>query len=185
LPENAFVIGYVARFIKEKNHSFLLDVFMNVLQKNNNAYLLLVGDGKMRDKIKKYIADSNISNNVLFYGVSKNVHELYSAMDIFVFPSLSEGLGLTGIEAQCAGLPVMASLFIPKTMQVTNLVKWLDLKIGAEKWAEKALEYSILQERMNMTEMITTNGYNIKNECMKLEMLYNELYISRCSAHLN
>jgi len=178
LPENAFVIGYVARFVKEKNHLFLIDIFMNILQKNDDAYLLLVGDGILQDKVKNYAEDLNISKNVLFYGISENVYELYSVMDVYVFPSLFEGLPVTGIEAQCAGLPVVASLNIPKTMQVSSLVKWLDLKSGPEKWAEKVLEYSTSRERKNMCEIITQNGYNIKNECRRLEKIYNEIYIS-------
>jgi len=175
LPENAFVIGYVARFVKQKNYFFLINVFKNILYKNDNSFLLLIGDGKLLKKIKKYVATLNLLKNVLFYGVSERVYELYSAMDVFVFPSLFEGLGIAGIEAQCAGLPVIASLNIPKEMQVTDLVSWLDLKVGAEKWAEKVLEYSIPKKRENMTEIITRNGYNIKNECNKLENEYARL----------
>jgi glycosyltransferase involved in cell wall biosynthesis len=178
LPEDAFVIGYVARFVKEKNHLFLIDFFKNILQQNLNAYLLLVGDGNLQDNIKSYVTGLNLSENVIFYGVSNKTYELYSAMDVFVFPSLFEGLGITGLEAQCAGLPVIASLNIPKTMQVTNLVQWLDLKSGPEKWAEKVLEYSPPREKINMCEIITQNGYNIRNECRRLEIIYNELYVS-------
>lgn len=176
IPEDAFVIGYVARFVKEKNHLFLLDVFLNIVKKENNAYLLLVGDGILQEKVKNYADKINISKNILFYGISKNVNKLYSAMDVFVFPSLFEGLPVTGIEAQCAGLPVVASLNIPKTMQVSPLVQWIDLKSGPEKWAEKVLEYSTSRERKDMSEIITQNGYNIKVECKKLEAEYNKLY---------
>jgi glycosyltransferase involved in cell wall biosynthesis len=172
LAENAFVIGYVARFVKEKNHLYLIDVFKNILQQKINAYLLLVGTGVLQDEVKKYADDLNISKNVLFHGITEKVHELYSVMDVFVFPSLFEGLGIVGIEAQCAGLPVIASLNIPKTMQITPLVCWLDLKSGAEKWAEKALEYLPFRERADMTDLISQNGYNIKIECKKLEAEY-------------
>jgi glycosyltransferase involved in cell wall biosynthesis len=178
LPENAFVIGYIARFVKEKNHLFLINAFINILQKNINAYLLLAGEGILQDTVKKYADKLNLSKNMIFYGVSNKVYELYSVMDVFVFPSLFEGLGITGIEAQCAGLPVIASNNIPKTMQVTNLVQWLDLKDGPEKWAEKILEYLPLKDRMNMCEVITQNSYNIKNESKKLELMYNKLKIS-------
>jgi glycosyltransferase involved in cell wall biosynthesis len=176
LPENAFVIGYVARFDKQKNHLFLIDVFNQILRKNMNAYLLLVGTGILQDKVKKYVTDLNITNNILFYGISEKVYELYSAMDVFVFPSLFEGLPVTGIEAQCAGLPVVASLNIPKAMQITPLVCWLDLKSGSETWAEKVLEYSSPKERVDMTELITKNGYNINIECKKLEEEYVGLF---------
>jgi len=175
LPENAFVIGYVSRFDKQKNHIFLIDVLKYILRKNINVYLLLVGEGILQDDIKKYVVDLNISDNVLFYGISKKVHELYSVMDVFVFPSLFEGLPIVGIEAQCAGLPVIASLNIQKAMQVTPLVCWLDLKSGAEKWAEKVIEYMPPKERMDMSEIITQNGYNVKTECKKLEMEYLRL----------
>jgi len=176
LSENALFIGYVARFAKQKNHLFLIDIINNIMQKKNDVYLLLIGEGILKDSVKEYVNKLNLSKNVIFYSTSKNVHELYSAMDVFVFPSLFEGLPVTGIEAQCAGLPVIASLTIPKTMQVTNLVQWLDLESGPEKWAEKILEYSPSQERMDMCEMITQNGYNIKNECKKLEKIYDRIF---------
>jgi glycosyltransferase involved in cell wall biosynthesis len=176
LSNDAFVVGYVARFDKQKNHYFLIKVFKNIVQKKINAYLLLAGEGPLQDEIKKYAATLGISGNIIFYGISKKVYELYSAMDVFVFPSLLEGLGIVGIEAQCAGLPVIASTKIPKTMQITPLGCWLDLESSPEKWAEKVLEYSSPQEKTDMTELITQNGYNIKVECKKLEMEYFRLY---------
>ena len=179
LTEDAFVIGYVARFDKEKNHVFLIDVFQHILRQNINTYLLLVGTGILQDKVKKYVKNLNISNNVLFYGISDKVHELYSIIDVFVFPSLFEGLPITGVEAQCAGIPVIASLNIPKAMQITPLVCWLDLKMGPEKWAEKALEYLPSRKRADMTNLITQNGYNIKIECKKLEAEYAGLFSKR------
>jgi len=179
LPENAFVIGYVARFDKEKNHVFLIDVFKHILKENANAYLLLIGNGTLQSNIKEYVGNLDISKNVLFYGVTDKAHEFYSAMDVFVFPSMFEGLGLVGIEAQCAGLPVIASLNIPKAMQITPLVSWLDLKDGPEAWAEKVLEYSQPHERKDMTELITQNGYSINVECKKLEEEYTNLLAKR------
>ena len=175
LAENAFVIGYVARFTKQKNHKFLLDIFRHILEKNNNSYLLLIGDGKLMENTKKYAVAMNIMQNIIFFGLADNANELYSAMDIFVFPSLYEGLPIVGIEAQCSGLPVIASTKIPKEMQITNLVYWLDLKIGAEKWAEKVLEFTVPQKRQNMTDIITQNGYNINREYIKLETEYTRL----------
>jgi len=175
LSKNAFVIGYVARLDKGKNHFFLINLFRIIVQENINAYLLLIGEGTLQEEIKKYVAALGILNNVFFYGVTKKVHELYSVMDVFVFPSLFEGFGIVGIEAQCAGLPVIASTNIPKAMQVTNLVHWLDLEIGAEEWAKKVLEFSMFHKRMNMSKIITQNGYNIKIECKKLEMEYFRL----------
>jgi len=175
MTNNSFLIGYVARFAKQKNHLFLIFVFKEILNKRKDSYLLLVGEGILLNEIKKVATSLNIINNIIFFGITDTVNELYSAMDVFVFPSKYEGLGIVGIEAQCAGLPVIASLNIPKEMQVTNLVHWLDIREDPEKWADKILKFSDVQERVIMPDIITKNGYNIRHECKRLEIEYDRL----------
>jgi glycosyltransferase involved in cell wall biosynthesis len=172
---DTLVIGYIARFVKEKNHLFLLEIGKALEKKNRNVCLLLIGDGNMRETVKEYSKKLEIYEKVIFLTTTDKAHEYYSAMDIFVFPSRFEGLPVVGIEAQCAGLPVIASAAIPPAMQVTDRVTWLDLHDGAEAWAEKILTYSMPQERMDMTGEITGHGYNIKTESEKLEEIYYTL----------
>lgn len=175
LSSSAFVLGYIARFVKEKNHFFLLEVFESVLQENKNAWLLLVGDGQLKEAVEKRAVDLGLAEKIIFYGTSEQAGDLYSAMDVFVFPSIFEGLPVVGIEAQCAGLPVIASRFITSEMAITDLVTWLDLKDGAAKWAKKILEYKLPLERKDTSRIITEQGYNINEECKKLEMAYFRL----------
>ncbi|WP_010254888.1 glycosyltransferase [Treponema primitia] len=175
IPDNAYVIGHVGRFSKQKNHAVLIEIFCRILNKQENAVLLLVGKGEDQQKIKNMAKNLGIDTNVIFYGPSNTVHDLYSAMDVFVFPSLFEGLPVVGIEAQCAGLPVFASNTVSKQMQVSDLVVWLDLKDGPEKWADTILEHIPHHERKDMSSTLTNAGYNIKIESKKLESKYLEL----------
>jgi glycosyltransferase involved in cell wall biosynthesis len=179
IPNTTFVIGYVARFDKQKNHLYLIDVFQGVLLHCNNVLLLLVGDdkhGRLAGEIRKTIEDMQISDRVIIYGISDSVSELYNAMDIFVFPSRAEGLGIVGIEAQCSGLPVIASTNIPRQMQVTDLVTWLDLDDNVDNWTDAILKFSSNPlARQNMSQVITDAHYNIRIESKKLEKLYLSL----------
>jgi glycosyltransferase involved in cell wall biosynthesis len=177
ISHDTCVIGHVGRFFEQKNHCFLINVFNKVLEKNNNMVLLLIGDGPKKHHIEKLTADLNISDKVIFYGISNTVNELYSAMDIFVLPSLYEGLGLVNIEAQCSGLPVIASSDCPKEIQITDLVKRIDLNEGVDKWADEILE-SLLssKERVDRSEILTIAGYNILIESKKLEHIYVNLF---------
>jgi glycosyltransferase involved in cell wall biosynthesis len=180
IDDNYKIIGHIGRFSETKNHKFLINAFVGILSRNENCILLLVGDGEKYQEIKNMVADYKISDKVIFYGLSDNVTELYSAMDVFVFPSLFEGLPLVGIEAQCSGLPVIASKNIPRQMQISDLVTWLDLNDGADKWVDKIV--CLLWEenkRQDMSNTITVAGYNILTEYKKLEKKYYELINAR------
>jgi glycosyltransferase involved in cell wall biosynthesis len=176
IPEYFHVIGHVGRFSEQKNHLFILKVFTDILLREKHCILLLVGLGEKYQEIKNLAVTLNISDKVIFYGLTGNTAELYSAMDIFIFPSLFEGLPIVGIEAQCAGLPVVASTNIPRQMQVTDLVTWLDLSDGSDKWADEVIRI-LSQEngRKDMSNIITDAGYNILVESKKLEQKYIEL----------
>jgi glycosyltransferase involved in cell wall biosynthesis len=169
------VIGHIGRFEEQKNHDFLLRIFKAVLAKRENVMLLLIGEGSLEQKIKNTAAASGIFDKIIFYGVTSAVQDLYSAMDVFILPSLYEGLGIVGIEAQCSCLPVIASSVIPQEMQVTGLVTRLDLTDSLDVWAEAVLEGLSPRERKNMAEYIIRAGYDIKMESKILEEKYASL----------
>ena len=104
--DNAFVVGHIGRFMKQKNQEFLIDIFFHLYQKNPQARLLILGEGplekELRDKIKKL----NIEEKVIFGGVHKDVSIYYQSMDVFCLPSLYEGLPVVALEAQANGLPL-------------------------------------------------------------------------------
>lgn len=134
-----FIIGHVGRFDFPKNHGFLIEIFYEVLKSEPNSRLLLVGDGQLRPDIENRIKELNISDKVIFTGAAPNVNELLSAMDVFLFPSLFEGLPVAIVEAQAAGLPIIISSEVSREAAMTDLTTYTPLDGGAVLWAEKVL----------------------------------------------
>ena len=166
------VIGHVGRFDAAKNQSFLLDVFSEIVKREPNAKLLLVGDGPLRKQIEKKAAGLGLSDRVIFTGVRSDVAELMQAMDILVFPSKNEGLPVTLVEAQAAGLPCVISDSIPKDAVITkNLVTTLSLQDSPEKWAEHVLSRK-QEARSDHSEEVKAAGFDIRETAKWLEEFY-------------
>jgi len=159
--EDKFVIGHIGRFHKLKNHKFLIDVFREVTSHIKNAVLLLIGDGELKEYILDKVIKMELSDKVIFAGVREDVPELLQAMDAFLFPSLHEGLPVTLIEAQAAGLPCIVSDEITKEVAITNLVKFLSLKTSISEWAKCIIEYSHGFHRNDMFQEISNAGYDV------------------------
>jgi glycosyltransferase involved in cell wall biosynthesis len=142
IPHNATVVGHVGRFCPEKNHSFLLDIFAEIAVQNSQAYLLLVGDGPLQPEISQKVKRLNLTGRVILTGARSDVSALMlNVMDIFLFPSISEGLGLVLIEAQAAGLNCLISDAIPAEAELSSQqIQRLSLSIHPRIWAELALE---------------------------------------------
>ena len=137
IKENELVIGHVGRFNKVKNHNYLISVFSEVLKKNINAKLLLVGEGELKNQVSELCHELNVEDKVIFTGGQRDTAPFYSAMDVFVFPSLWEGVPLTVVEAQSAGLPCLISDTITKDVHLTDLVETMSIQLIPEKWSEK------------------------------------------------
>lgn len=137
--EKAFVIGNVGRLCHQKNQDFLLDVFAQVYAQDASARLLLVGEGEALTELEEKAAQRSLSDSVIFYGTTPQVERLLWAMDVFVFPSIFEGLGIAAIEAQAAGLPTICSDGVPQEAFATDLVQKLSVHIPAEQWAQAIL----------------------------------------------
>lgn len=132
--QDAFVVGHTGLFTPRKNHMFLAESFLALSRRDPSARLLLVGDGPTRPAVSALFADAGISDRVHFTGETDGAAPLYSAMDAFALPSLSEGLPFTLIEAQCAGLPCLASDAVTRESDLTGLVRFLPLT--AAQWAD-------------------------------------------------
>lgn len=170
--EKAFVIGHAGRFIEAKNHVFLIDILKEALTFNKSAILFLAGDGKLQKEIKDKCRRMGLSNKVLFAGSKADIEDLYQAMDVFVFPSLWEGLGIAVIEAQASGLPCLVSKEVPDEADIgAGLVQKLDLKLGAKGWAEKALSYR-KAERRSYAQEVRDAGYDIKDNVRQMQRFY-------------
>lgn len=170
LSEDTFVIGHVGRFVEQKNHSFLIDVFNEVHKKNAKSVLMLIGQGPLVSEIKDKVKKLHLEDNVLFLGQREDTNELYQVMDLFFFPSLYEGLGIVMIEAQCAGLPCVASTEVPKIAQISKNVVFIDLKKNVKEWL-KYCKYKN-NDRKHLSKLIEESEYNIINEVTKLEDYY-------------
>ena len=170
--ENKFTIGHVGRFHPQKNHSFLIDIFKEVYNKNKNSVLLLVGDGELKKSIQKKVKSLDLSNNVIFAGVSSEVAELLQAMDVFLFPSLHEGLPVTLIEAQAAGLPCIVSDRITNEIKITELITFVPLTNTPKQWASEVLYYGENFKRKSQHSQIIKAGYDIKTTTKALEKFY-------------
>ncbi len=171
---DSLVIGHVGRFSVPKNHEYLLNIFYEVQKENDKAILLLVGDGELRDKIQQQVQQLNISDKVVFTGVRPDVCDLLQAMDVFVFPSIYEGLPVSIIEAQASGLPCIISDKVPLECRVTDNVYQLNLNDDIRKWTH-SIEVCAQQKRCNCYEDICSAGYDIKQNAIELENIYLQM----------
>ena len=172
ISENQIVVGHVGRFDPQKNHKFIIDIFAEVQKQDKNAVLLLVGDDKsaIGKEIHQKVEQLGLQN-VIFTGVRSDVSDLMQAMDVFLFPSLFEGLSVASVEAQAAGLPVLISDGVPIECKKTNLVRQINLKSGATVWADAVMSAAKIQ-RKNTFEEIKNAGFDIKENALRLQDFY-------------
>ena len=170
INDSTVVIGHVGRFVQQKNHTFLVDVFKEYHEKNPDSKLLLVGSGPLEDEIKKKVERLSLKDSVLFLGQRDDINKLYSIMDVFCLPSLYEGLPVVGVEAQAAGLPTIFSNRISKEVIVSSYAKIVSIqdtgfyveKINkATRSIKKQRSYATVFEYMD-----------INNEASTLEKIY-------------
>ena len=168
--DSTLVIGNVGRFSTPKNHPFTFEVFKALKDQVKNSKLMLVGDGELMDDAKDRVKELGLEKDVIFVGRVNNVQDYVQAMDVFVFPSLWEGLGLVGVEAQGVGIPVIASTNVPLEMKLTDDVFYLPLD-NVEDWVDKIIEVSSLPRKNNI-DKIRKQGYDINQTAEKLRKLY-------------
>lgn len=174
--EQNLVIGHIGRFDAQKNHTFLLDIFSECVKLVPNAKLLLVGDGEGRNHIQDKVKKLGLEDKVIFTGVCNNVADLLSAMDVFVFPSLYEGVPVTMIEAQASGLPCVISDGVPKEcIIISGLVTTMKLTDMPCDWAKHIIERSQTKRENHLNE-IQAAGYDIVTAAKELENFYLTKY---------
>lgn len=174
--EDKFVIGHVGRFNKQKNHEYLIDIFKEVHDKEPKSILVLVGNGELEEEINRKVEDCHLKKDVIFLGVLENVNELLQGFDLFLFPSINEGLPVTVIEAQASGLQCVIANSISKEVKITDLVEFISLKQKPEYWADRILSRNNGYERRNMYEDIVKAGFDIKDNVKWLEKFYLQYY---------
>lgn len=173
--DNKFVVGHIGRFSEQKNHEFLIEVFKEINNKNKDSVLLLVGDGELKHEIEQKVEVLGLKENVIFYGLTKDIPKLLWAMDVFVLPSLYEGKPFVGIETQTASLKSYLSDTITKTLKFTDYIEYLKLDLTPKEWADEILISGTNYKRKNMRKKVEENGYDIKEVTKNIENMYINL----------
>lgn len=174
--ENKLVIGHVGRFISQKNHHKIIEIFDDLTRINNiDSILLLIGEGSLLPEIKQQVKDLKLEDKVMFLGQRTDVNELMQAMDIFLLPSLYEGLPVVGVEAQTAGLLCILSSAMTKETKVLDTTEFIDLNKPSKEWAKIIAKKSKIYKRVNTKKQIQKRGFDIEIEAKKLEEKYLKL----------
>lgn len=176
IKDDTLVIGHIGRFVAQKNHDFLIDIFNEIHKKNNNSILLLAGQGPLMEDIKNKVKDLNLEDSVKFLGQRNDANELYQAFDVFLLPSLYEGLPVVGVEAQAAGLLCYLSDDMTKETKVLDITKFMSLNNTPKEWADNILDDVKKYKRIDTSKEMTAKNFNIKEEAKKLEEYYLNLY---------
>lgn len=172
--KNDIVIGHVGRFSEPKNHHFLVDIFRELHMKNGYYKLLLVGDGELKADIEQKVRQYELDDAVIFTGMRTDVNRLLMAMDLFLFPSKWEGLPVSVVEAQAAGLPCVISESVTNEVCITDLVERIDLNAPTEEWAN-AIRNRLPCERTNLRKKIEESGYDIQTSVKRISEFYINL----------
>lgn len=159
--EHKFVIGHIGHFNKVKNHRLIIDCFEKVYLQNQEARLLLIATGPLRKDVERWIKEKNLIHNVIILENRNDIPQLMWAMDVFIFPSLFEGLGIAAIEAQATGLPVFISDRIPSCVKIYNC-EVISLESGSDRWAKEVNKVDInIENREKGYFEVKNSEYNI------------------------
>lgn len=168
IPETATVIGHIGRFSILKNHRFMIDVFKEYLKMNPDAVLILIGDGELQEEIKTLVKKMRIEDRIFFLGTRSDIPELLYVMDVMLFPSIFEGMPVTLIEAQVAGIPCLVSDRVTQEVKISNLIHFESLDKTAEEWAMELDELI----RSDIAPQVVTKDWDLKFIVKDLENMY-------------
>ena len=170
------VIGNVGKLNGPKNHTFLIDIFIEINKKRDDAVLVIAGGGELESELKQKCKENNIAEKVYFLGMLDDVSEVIQAYDVFVFTSIFEGLGMALIEAQASGLECVSSNVVPEETAVTDNIQYMSLDKSVKEWADKVLEvssYDRAEHSKHAVESVRSHGYDIRYEASKLMEIYS------------
>lgn len=171
INKNEILFGNVGRFTNQKNHTFLIDIFNEIHKKNEDTKLIMVGIGEKEEEIKDKVKKLNLEDSVIFAGFRKDVNKIMQAMDVFLLPSLYEGLPVVGVEAQAAGLPSFTSKdVVTSEVKITDAFAFISLEKSAEEWADTILNSDL--SRRDTKDVLKQAGYFIEDSAKELVNFY-------------
>lgn len=172
--EDRFTVCHVGMFAPVKNHTFLIDCFNEVLKKRPDSVLILVGEGAQKDFVEKKVEELGIADKVIFTGRRYDTEAIMSASDVFVLPSLFEGLPIVLVEAQSEGLPCIVSDVVTKEAKLCNEMQFLSLNESAEEWANKILSIDKVPDRNTASKVVADSGFDMMQTVEQIENLYKD-----------
>lgn len=180
IAENVFCVGHVGRFLEQKNHHFLIDIFAKYHQFNKNSILLMLGIGDLMPEIQKKVQNLGINDVVKFLGSRNDANEIYKAIDVFLLPSRYEGFPVSGLEAQVAGLNCLFANTITSKVKVSDKVMFLPIDLGCDVWVENLVAINRPEVLCERSLTCIKDAYDI---CVKAkefqEFLVNKLCIKK------
>lgn len=172
--DEKMVIGHIGRFVPQKNPLFLIDIVAEVFKREEDAVLLLIGDGDLKKEMQKKIKDLGISKQIKYLGRREDIQQFYNAMDAFLLPSLYEGLPVVGLEAQSCGLPMFFSTEVTSEASACELGHFLKLNDSPEKWADELIK--AMKENMPIRKSrakdVAKAGFDSASEALRLQKYY-------------
>lgn len=168
--EDKYVVGNVGRLVYQKNQNFLIDAFARAYKERKDIVLILIGDGGLRNGLAAQAKEAGIENAVYFLGRQENVNELYQMMDLFVLPSNFEGLPISLIEAQAAGLNCLCSDTVSRDSDINGNIKFIPLDI--ENWSKEIINQTVCSEREALFQLVADRGYDIRTQIKEVEKMY-------------
>ena len=171
IDDNTMILGHVGRFVRAKNHDFLIDIFENYHKKNKNSMLWLIGIGELQDKIIEKVEALGLSEYVVFFNKRDDVNSLLNAMDCFVFPSIYEGLPLTVIEAQATGIKCLLSNNIDHESKILSTTQFIS-STNCDDWSDSISKNN---DRLTLSKEALETKFNIKNEIKKIEIIFKNI----------
>lgn len=173
ITDTDIIIGHVGSQKPQKNHNYLIDVFAEVCKKSDVYKLVLIGDGPLMPEMKSKVQNLGLENKVMFLGTRNDAPRLFNAFDIFVLPSLFEGLGIVAVEAQANGLECILSKNVPKEADLTG-VTYLDIDIPAAVWAENIMKKTYSRHD-DFNEKVVKAGYDIQSAANEIQSFYEKI----------
>lgn len=171
IEDNCLLLGQVARLTPVKNHKFSIEIIEALKKGGTDTKCIFLGEGEMLHELKEYAKERNVEQECLFLGSVENPYDYMQGMDLLLFPSINEGLGMVAVEAQCAGLRCLASTGVPRECSLTELVTFLPLADGASSWAEEIIKTRVYERKGRLKE-IKEAGYDVEETARELQKFY-------------